>query len=109
MSRLRPKVVLWWGIGVVAGSVVFSYGVAAISAATFSGGPGSSATALDQAILGILVTAIQAVNSSAPFIGAALIGAGIVMFYIAKNVLPPAQQAVVDEEIASGKHAAGAD
>ena len=109
MSRLRPKVVLWWGIGLVAGSVVFSYGLTAISAAAFSGGPGASATALDQAMLGILVTVIQAVNSSAPFVGAALIGASIVMFYIAKNVLPPAQQAVVDDEAASGKRAASAD
>ena len=106
MSRLRPKVVLWWGVGLVAGSVVFSYGLTGISAAVFSGGPGGSATSLDQTMLGILVTLVEAVNGSAPFIGAALIGASTVMFYIAKNLVPimPSEAGAT-----SGKRAAGDD
>lgn len=109
MTRLRPKVVLWWGIGLVAGSLVFSYGLTGISAAAFSGNPGGSATALDQAMLGILITAVQAVNQSAPFIGAALIGASVVMFYMAKNILPAARPAMAGEDEPSGKRAASAD
>ena len=100
---------MWWGIGLVAGSLVFSYGLTDISAAAFSGGPGEGATALDQAMLGILITIIEAVNRSVPLVGAALIGASIVMFYIGKILIPPAQQPVAGEDAPSGKRAASAD
>ncbi len=104
MSRLRPKVVLWWGIGLIAGGLILDYAVSGIAFSTTIG-DGTTVNPLDQAMLGIWMDLLNAVNRSAPFIGAALVGASVVMFYLAKNVVPTAT--VQDE--ASGKRAASAD
>ncbi|NEN05237.1 hypothetical protein G3T36_05065 [Diaminobutyricibacter tongyongensis] len=117
MSRLRPKVVLWWGIGLIAGGLVLDYAVQGIMFATTNG---QGSNPLDQAMLGIWMDLLNAVNRTAPFIGAALIGASVVMFYLAKNLLPSARvpaatvpaatvpAAIVRDE-ASGERAGSAD
>jgi hypothetical protein len=94
MSRLRPKVVLWWGIGLLVADAVLNFAVPAIFAgfADPSGGNG-----VDQALYGLFATVLSAVNRVAPFLGAALIGASVVMFYIAKNVVPPAPLTGTDD------------
>jgi hypothetical protein len=100
-------VVLWWGIGLVAGSVVFSDGLMALAATVYSGGPGGSVGGIDQAILSVVMTVTQAVNRSAPFIGAALIGASVVMFYLAKNLLPATERPAPGDAETAGFSEAG--
>ena len=109
MSRLRPKVVLWWGIGLVAGGLILDYAVSGIMFAS-TNGQGSTVNPLDQAMLGIWMDLLNAVNRTAPLIGAALIGASVVMFYLAKNLLPAATvPAATVPDAASGERAGSAD
>ena len=100
MSRLRPKVVMWWGIGLIAATFILNYTLPGLSYAAYGGG--LRADALSQALLGGFATLLGAVNSLAPLLGAVLIGASIVMAYIAKTVLPPAQQPAAGESDTRG-------
>ncbi len=81
-SRLRPKVVLWWGIGLAVVGLSLSVLVPQLfySAALPAGGP----TPLDQGLLTILdlVTRIFA-QGIAP-LGIGLIAASVVMTYVAR-------------------------
>lgn len=81
MSRLRPKVVLWWGIGLIVASLILNYALFGLISAT----SGSGANSLDQAMLSAIMQVLDAVNRIAPMLGAAFVGASIVMFSITKN------------------------
>lgn len=94
MSRLRPKVVLWWGIGLLVADAVLNFAVPAVFAGFAAA---SGANGVDQALYGLFATVLSAVNRVMPFLGAALVGAGVVMFYIARNLLPAALVAATDD------------
>ncbi len=96
MSRLRPKVVLWWGIGLIALYLVLNFTVPGLAYAA-NGNGGGGANPLDQAMLGTLFTVLSTVNMIAPFLGVTLIGASIVMFYVEKNLIRPTLDPVVTE------------
>lgn len=79
-SKLRPKVVLWWGIGLtVAGALVtlllpqLAYPVALQ--------PGT-ATGVDQALLTLVNLVIQVVGQVLSPLGVALIAVSVVMAYV---------------------------
>ena len=80
-SRLRPKVVLWWGVGLTAGALLlmtlftqFSYGV--INAAS------------GEIPVGLMVTdvVLRILTQLVAPLGVVLIGASVVMAYVARLV-----------------------
>ena len=89
-SKLRPRVVLWWGIGLAAGGLLLSvlvpqlfYNIAL---------PVSGPTPLDQGLLVVLDVLTRVLAQGVVPVGAGLIGAGVVMAYIARQAGPrPAQ------------------
>ncbi|WP_271177553.1 hypothetical protein [Leifsonia poae] len=83
--RVRPKAVIGWGIGIALGGVLFQilvptllYPINDIGAAT---------TDIDQSLMWILRVVVQVVGSLLPYLGASVIGAGLVMLYIDANVV----------------------
>lgn len=77
---LRPKVVLWWGIGLTVASTVLNLVVPAIVYGAWSGGSG--ATGVDQGLAVTVQTVLQVVTGAMPVLGPALIAASIVMAYL---------------------------
>lgn len=89
-SKLRPKVVLWWGIGLtVAGALVTL--LLPQLAYTVALQPGT-ATGVDQALLTLVNLAIQVVGQVLSPLGVALIAASVVMAYVGAR-LPAATPA----------------
>ncbi len=78
---LRPKVVLWWGIGLTVAAAVLQWVVP-----LFFYGSYAQANGVDQGMLFVLQTTGQILNVTLPVIGAALISAGIVMAYLARLI-----------------------
>ncbi|WP_345762670.1 hypothetical protein [Diaminobutyricibacter sp. McL0608] len=95
MPRLRPKVVLWLGIGLLVASLILSYAIPGITYARF--GDGSGPTGVDGALVSVLTTLLSTISVYSPFLGSALVGASIVMFYIAKNFAPAPPLPLTDE------------
>ncbi|WP_349862823.1 hypothetical protein [Leifsonia sp. WHRI 6310E] len=77
---LRPKVVLWWGIGLTVASTVLNLVVPAIFYGAWSGWSG--ATGVDQGLAVTVQTVLQVVTGAMPVLGPALIAAAIVMAYV---------------------------
>ena len=82
-SRLRPRVVIWWGIAL---SVVGALLVVFVPAVFYqlSGGATGSA-GVDQGLLSLFDFALRIAAVGLPPLGPALIGAGLVMLYFEKN------------------------
>ena len=81
-SKLRPRVVLWWGIGLTAGGLLLSVLVPQLfyTIALPSSGP----TRLDEGLLTVLDLFTRVLAQGVVPVGAALIGAGVVMAYVAR-------------------------
>jgi hypothetical protein len=82
-SRLRPKVVIWWGIAL---SVVGALLVAFLPAVFYQLiGGATSTTGVDQGLLSLFDIVLRTAAVGLPPLGPALIGAGLVMLYLEKN------------------------
>jgi hypothetical protein len=79
--RLRPRVVLTWGICLTLGGVALELLLPTIGSALVSAAP--SATPLDQGFLLALDLVVRVVKLGVTPIGAALVGAAAVMYYVA--------------------------
>lgn len=95
-SNLRPKVVLWWGIGLtLAGALltilVPQIGYAAVVQVNY--GP----TRVDQALLLVLDLVVRILGQVLAPLGVALIGAAVVMAYVR-----PARREVLEDDVVSG-------
>ncbi|WP_052357661.1 hypothetical protein [Leifsonia aquatica] len=82
---LRPRVVLWWGIGLTVASTVINAVVPAIVYGAWAGGTG--ATGFDQGLAVTVQTFLQVVTGAMPVLGPALIAAAIVMAYVGRLVV----------------------
>ncbi len=80
---LRPRLVLTWGIALILGGVALEVLLPAIGAAIATARPSS---AMDQDLLLALDLAARLVRLLVAPVGAALIGASLVMFFLAPLV-----------------------
>ena len=83
-SKLRPGVVLWWGIGLTAAGFLLTLVVPQLG--FFALSSGSASTPLDQGMLVALETVVRVVAQVVPPLGVVLIGAAIVMAYVGRVV-----------------------
>ncbi|CAM5322172.1 hypothetical protein [Leifsonia shinshuensis] len=79
-SKLRPGVVLWWGIGLTLGGVLLTIAIPQLGY-TVVVQPGS-ANGVDQALLTLIDLAVRAIAQVISPLGVALIGAAVVMAYV---------------------------
>ncbi|WP_431220568.1 hypothetical protein [Leifsonia xyli] len=81
-TRLRPKVVLWWGIGLTAGGLLLAVLVPQLfyNLALPAGGP----RPIDQGLLLSVDVLTRVLAQGVVPVGAALIAAGVVMTYLAR-------------------------
>jgi hypothetical protein len=84
-SRLRPKVVLWWGIGLTVGGVLLTVLGPQLGYALALG---RGTTAMDQGLLTVVGVLVQLIAQIVPPLGIVLIGAAVVMAYVARVVAP---------------------
>ena len=85
-SRLRPKVVLWWGIALTVGGVLLAMLLPQL-AYTAAQQP-SAATGVDQALLTLLDLVVRVIAQVMTPLGVALIGASVVMAYVGRLTVP---------------------
>ena len=90
-SKLRPKVVLWWGIGLTIAGVLVTLLLPQL-AYTATQQP-SAATGVDQGLLILLDLVIRVVGQVLAPLGVALIGASAVMAYVGRLLSPAAREA----------------
>lgn len=76
-NRLRPKVVLWWGIATTAGAALLVMLVPSVL--NVYGNAGTQGLQDFYTVVGVL---LQLASIVLPPLGGALIGAGIVMAYV---------------------------
>ncbi len=81
-SRLRPKVVIWWGAALAAGGAALVVLVPMVLSVLI--GP---ATPGGQDVEIPVEIVLRVAGSVLPPLGAALIGAGLVMLYIERHLL----------------------
>jgi len=87
-SKLRPKVVLWWGIGLTLAGVLWAIVVPGVGYAIVA--QPSSATGVDQGLLVLLDLIVRVVGQVLTPLGVALIGASVVMAYVGRSAAPRA-------------------
>ena len=85
-SRLRPKVVLWWGIGLAAAGLLLSVLVPQLFYAVAL--PDEGPTPLDQGLILFVDVVTRVFAQGVVPLGVALIGAAVVMSYIARRLAP---------------------
>lgn len=81
-SKLRPKVVLWWGIALTVGGVLLAMLLPQL-AYTAAQQP-SAATGVDQALLTLFDLVVRVIAQVMTPLGVALIGASVVMAYVGR-------------------------
>jgi ABC-type hemin transport system substrate-binding protein len=86
-SRVAPKVVLWWGVGLAlgGGALIILLPNLAYTVAT----TGNNLVGVDQGLLMGVDFVVRILSAIVAPLGTALIGAGIVMFYL-RQLLQPA-------------------
>jgi hypothetical protein len=95
-SKLRPKVVLWWGVGLTLAGALSTILVPQIGyAAVIQVDDGT--TRVDQALLVVLDLVVRILGQVLAPLGAALIGASAVMAY-----LGPARRRTLEEDVVAG-------
>ena len=87
-SKLRPKVVLWWGIGLTLAGVLLTMLVPQIGFAPVLQVEYSE-TGVDRALLVLVELVVRVVNQVLMPLGIALIGASVVMAYLRRPVPEP--------------------
>ena len=90
-SKLRPKVVLWWGIGLTIAGVLSTLFLPQL-AYTAAQQP-SSTTGADQALLVLVDLVVRVIGQVLTPLGVALIGASLVMTYVGRLLAPAAPNA----------------
>jgi type IV secretory pathway VirB2 component (pilin) len=90
-SKLRPKVVLWWGIALTVGGVLLAILLPQL-AYTAAQQP-SAATGVDQALLTLLDLVVRVIAQVMTPLGVALIGASVVMAYVGRLTVPRTRSA----------------
>ena len=92
-SRVAPKVVLWWGIGLtVAGTVL----IILLPNLAYGFGGGGGAVGVDQGLMLAIDLIVRILGGIVAPLGVALIGASIVMVYL-RQLLRPTLGAIVSE------------
>ena len=89
-SKLRPKVVLWWGIGLTLAGVLLTIVAPQIGYTSFAA-VNYSAVGVDRALLALLLLVVRIIDQVLIPLGVALIGSSVVMAY-----LRPASPAATD-------------
>ena len=79
-SKLRPKVVLWWGIGLALAGVLSTVLLPQLGYAVVF--RPASGNAVDQALLALLELVLRIVEQVMLPLGIVLIGASVVMTYV---------------------------
>lgn len=87
-SKLRPKVVLWWGIGLTIAGVLVTMFLPQL-AYTAAQQP-SSAAGVDQGLLLLVDLLTRVIGQVLAPLGVALIGAAVVMTFVARLLSPAA-------------------
>ncbi|MDN4598605.1 hypothetical protein [Leifsonia virtsii] len=97
-SKLRPKVVLWWGIGLALAGVLLTLLLPQLSYSLMP--DPSSATGVDQGFLVLLSLVIRIVGDLLTPLGVALIGASVVMAYVGRLLAArePETETALDEQ-----------
>jgi len=80
-SRLRPKVVLWWGIGLAAAGLLLNLLLPQVGYAVIQV---NGSTRMDQGMLLALNVVVDLIRQTLLPLGIALIAASVVMAYIAR-------------------------
>jgi hypothetical protein len=81
-TRLRPKVVLWWGVGLTVAGMVLTTVMPQIGYAAST--QFNSATGVDQGLVVLLELVVRLVDQVVPPLGVALIAASVVMAYMGR-------------------------
>jgi predicted lipid-binding transport protein (Tim44 family) len=86
-SRLRPKVVIWWGIALAVGGSLLGVFAPGLMYQWYGGADaaGQGFQGIDQGLLSIIQVVVSLATNVCPSVGAALIGAGVVMRYVKNN------------------------
>jgi len=95
-SKLRPKVVLWWGIGLTVGGMLLTTFLPFLGNAMT--GAYDAATSVDQGLLTGLMYIGQLIAQVVPPLGVALIGASVVMAYVGRLLTPTRERVAVADE-----------
>lgn len=91
-SKLRPKVVLWWGVGLTLAGVLLTILVPQIGYAAIVQQDYSTPN-VDQAVLVLLDLVVRIIGQVLTPLGVALIGASIVMAYVGRLLAAPVPDA----------------
>jgi len=81
-SRLRPKVVLWWGIGLTLGGLLLAALMPQLGYALSV--QQNASAGVDQGLLSAVSIVVGLTAQVVPPLGVALIGAAVVMTYVAR-------------------------
>lgn len=90
-SKLRPKVVLWWGVALTLAGVLLTILVPQLGYAVVV--QPDSATGVDQGLLVVLDLVVRIIGQVLTPLGVALIGASVVMAYVGRPAEAPAAKA----------------
>ena len=90
-SKLRPKVVLWWGIGLAIAGILVSLFLPQLAYTAVQ--QPSSATGVDQGLLLVLDLVIRVIGQVMTPLGVVLIGASVVMTYVGRLLAPTSPEA----------------
>ncbi len=83
-SKLRPKVVLWWGIGLTVAGVLSTDLLPQLGyAIAFQP---SAANGVDQGLMTLLALVVRIIEQIVAPIGVVLIGAGVMMAYVDRRL-----------------------
>ncbi|MFE4951359.1 hypothetical protein ACFQ9V_14765 [Leifsonia sp. NPDC056665] len=81
-SKLRPRVVLWWGIALTVAGVLLAMLMPQLAYTAVQ--QPSAATGVDQALLALLDLVVRVIGEVMTPLGVALIGASVVMAYVGR-------------------------
>ncbi|SEH81463.1 MULTISPECIES: hypothetical protein [unclassified Leifsonia] len=96
-SKLRPKVVLWWGIGLTIGGLLLAVLVPNLSY-TFLNAQGGAT--VDQGLMLLLDVCTRIIMQAIAPVGVALIGASVVMAYVGRLLTPAHERVAVADTVA---------
>ena len=97
-SKLRPKVVLWWGIGLTLAGVLSTLPIPPLGWAIVV--QPDSASGVDQALLTLLAVILRIAGEIMSPLGVVLIGASVVMAYVRRMLsarTSPADREAADQ------------
>jgi len=97
-SKLRPKVVLWWGIGLTLAGMLLTTSMPFLGHAMT--GSYNTASGVDQGLLTGLSYIGQLIAQTVPPLGVALIGASVVMAYLGRLLTPARERVAVAAGVA---------